>query len=279
LLYHYLPELEAYRDAATGTTHDSVTLKALNLLIRTIKDTYDSTTRRLAGLLVEGKITYNLLWALFKANGHVVTVCRGSRKLRCVRYDFGEEKETTQGVKYFELQCRYLDFDGKVFGEVMDRLPIEKFHGVKRIDALEAFPFAYHPSREDLKKHLLERGQKFIDMRDSHHVYYQGNAFFQEPNGLARIPVKSRIMIDAELFRKSNPSYPRLFTKKSDAIDLWGSSSTARPDSERVKSNGVDPDKMKDDDLLICPATALGFSLNDKFWGKAYILPIQLFSS
>ena len=28
---------------------------------------------------------------------------------------------------------------------------------------------------------------------------------------------------------------------------------------------------MEDDDLLICPATALGFSLNDKFWGKAYI--------
>src|SRR5437016_4331228 len=80
-------------------------------------------------------------------------------------------------------------------------------------------------------------------------------------------------MIDARLFRKSNPSYPKLFTKKSDEIDLslWGSSSTAQPDSERVKSNGADLDKMKDDDLFICSATALGFSLNDKFWGKAYI--------
>jgi hypothetical protein len=155
----------------------------------------------------------------------------------------------------------------------MDRLPIEKSHGAKRIDALEAFPLAYHLSREDLKKHLLECGQKFRDMRDSHHVHYQGNAFFQEPNGLVRIPVKSRIIIDAGLFRKSNPSYPRLFTKKSDGVDLilWGSSSTDQSDSERVKSNGIDPDKMKDDDLLICPATALGFSLDDKFWGKAYV--------
>jgi hypothetical protein len=47
-------------------------------------------------------------------------------------------------VKYFELQCCYLDFDGKVFNEVIDRLPIEKFHGAKRIDALEAFPLVYH---------------------------------------------------------------------------------------------------------------------------------------
>jgi hypothetical protein len=61
----------------------------------------------------------------------------------------------------------------------MDRLPIEKFYGAKRIDA-----------------------------------------FFQEPDRLIRIPVKSRIMINAGLFRKSNPSYPRLFTKKSDGIDL-----------------------------------------------------------
>jgi hypothetical protein len=91
-----------------------------------------------------------LLWALFKPNGHVVTICRGSSKPRCARYDFSEEKEIRQGVKYFELQCRYLDFDGKVFGEVMDRLPIEKFYGAKRIDALEAFPLVYHPSREGL---------------------------------------------------------------------------------------------------------------------------------
>lgn len=240
-------------------------------MIRTIKDAYESITERLTGLLAEGKITYDLLWALFKANGHVVTICHGSRKPRCVRYDFGEEKKTPQGVKYFELQCRYLDFDGKVFGEVMDRLPIEEFHGAKRIDALEAFPLVYHPSREDLKKHLVGRGQKFRDMRDSHHVYYQGNAFFQETKGPVRIPVKSRIMIDVGLFRKSNPSYPRLFTKKSDGIDMWGCRSTDQSNSERVKSNGVDPDEMKDDDLLICPATALGFSLNDKFWGEAYI--------
>lgn len=34
-----------------------------------------------------------------------------------------------------------------------------------------------------------------------------------------------------------------------------------------AKSNGIDPDKMKDEDLLLYPATLLGFSLNDKFWG------------
>lgn len=255
--------------------HDPSTLKALDLLIHTINNTYNSTTERLTALLADGKITYDLLWALFKANSHVFTTCRGSRKPRSVKYDFGEEKKTNQGVKYFELQCRYFDFDGKVFGEVADRLAIEKFHGAKQIDTLNAFPLEYHPAREKVKEHLTTCGQKFVSMMGSHHRYYQGNAFFQEPNGLIRVPVNSRIMIDADLFRKSNPSYPRLFTKKADgvAIDLglWGTSSTSQSDSERVKSNGIDPGEMKEEDLLIYSPTLLGFSLGDKFWGEAYI--------
>jgi hypothetical protein len=39
----------------------------------------------------------------------------------------------------------------------MNKLSIEEFHGIKRIDVLKAFPLVYHPSREDLKKHLIKR--------------------------------------------------------------------------------------------------------------------------
>lgn len=46
---------------------------------------------------------------------------------RCLRYDMGEDKTTEQGVEYFELQCQYLDVDGKVFGTVVAKLAIEKF--------------------------------------------------------------------------------------------------------------------------------------------------------
>ena len=30
-------------------------------------------------------------------------------------------------MKYFELQCQYIDFDSKIFGMIIKKLTIEKF--------------------------------------------------------------------------------------------------------------------------------------------------------
>ena len=90
------------------------------------------------------------------------------------------------------------------------------------------------------------------------------------------MPVNSRIVVDAEQFRRSNPSYPRLFTQNSSStiyFDLL--SGTNKADSDRVKSSGVSPGDLKEDDLLICAPTVLAFSLGDKFWGEDFPSPIH----
>jgi hypothetical protein len=61
----------------------------------------------------------------------------------------------------------------------MNKLFIKKFHGIKRIDALNVFSFVYYSFREDLKKHFLKYNQKFRDIRDFYHVYYQNNVFLK----------------------------------------------------------------------------------------------------
>ena len=52
----------------------------------------------------------------------------GTGQPRCVRYEFGEEKTTKGGVEYFHIKARYLDFDGKVFGEA-SRNPMRALAG------------------------------------------------------------------------------------------------------------------------------------------------------
>ena len=64
-----------------------------------------------------GEITYDLLWALFKPSTPVFIVCPGSEQPRCIEYISGKEKVTVQVQQYFHLECRYFDFNGRVFGE------------------------------------------------------------------------------------------------------------------------------------------------------------------
>jgi hypothetical protein len=239
-------------------------------LIRTIRDRYKSITERLVPLLKEGKITYDLLWALFKANSHVISICAGSGKPRCLRYDMGEEKKTDQGVEYFELQCQYLDFDGKVFGTVLAKLAVEKFRGARQIRTLNTFPLKFHPTPEKMRKRLVECGQNFVSLMGTHHRYYDGYAFLQRDDGLLRIPVESRIMIDAKQFRKSIPSYPKFYTKESDSSFDMFLFASERSDSARVKNDGLYPSELGEVDLLFCSPTVMGFSLGDKFWGKCH---------
>ena len=55
--------------------------------------------------------------------------------------DGGEEKETSSESKYFNMECRYLDYDGQVFGEASIDIPIVKFRGKSGSAHLKAIRF------------------------------------------------------------------------------------------------------------------------------------------
>ena len=66
---------------ATPSTSNSV---YLDLLIKHIKEAYEPTTQRLLPLLEYEEITYDLLWALFKAQvfGNSMSYFRAQQTLR-----------------------------------------------------------------------------------------------------------------------------------------------------------------------------------------------------
>jgi hypothetical protein len=104
-------------------------MKHLNLLIECVEKIYASTTERLLPLLEHGEITYDLLWALFKPNTPVFTTCSGTKNPRYVTYDSAEEKMNRWKMRYFNMDCRYFDFDGIAFGKASIELVIPKFRG------------------------------------------------------------------------------------------------------------------------------------------------------
>jgi hypothetical protein len=248
------------------------------LLLGFIKKAYASTTERLGPLLEKHEITYDLLWALFKPNTVVYTTCAGTGKPRCVKFDFGEERIQANGVEYFHMGCRYLDFDGVVFGEASTALGIEKFRGAQRINSLGVFPLQYHHGEEDTRAHLDKCGRKFLKLMDVHHCQYQGIAFYMKKKAPVKVFVDSRIMVDAAYFREANPNYARPSINDPDRAGgpappgvtwvVFEPEDTRNRSSDSVRSNGMDPSEVKGDDLLICSPTVLGFSLGNKLWGE-----------
>lgn len=109
ILFQFLPDLEGYLDGSdSGAGRNGQ--EHLSLLVNCIKKTYSTISNRLAALLKNGEITYDLLWALFKPHTSVFTACPGSEQPRCVEYICGEEQKTIQGQRYFHMECHYLGF-------------------------------------------------------------------------------------------------------------------------------------------------------------------------
>jgi hypothetical protein len=110
-----------------------------------------------------------LLWALFKPNSVIYTTCLGTRKPRCIKYDFGEEK-TVDETEYFHINGRYWDFNTEMLGETKLDAGITKFRGAKRINTLTLFLLKYHLDKDKVKAELMKCGRKFISLKGSHHL-------------------------------------------------------------------------------------------------------------
>ena len=247
------------------------------MLIRFLQEHYASIIKTLPELLERGEITFDLLWTLFPPNTVVYTSCVYSEEPKCLIFDFGEERILKKG-KFYVLQCRYLDFNGKLLGEVISNLLIPEFRGAKPIKSLEAFPLKYHQEMIKVKSELIERGRRFASLKGIHHTAYQGLAHQKRKGEPFKFSVKGRIMVDPIAFKEHNPNYERPRVDGLSGRDILGIRNDILNDilaeglglTDDIK-NGRDKNKtseMKDEEFLVCGPTVLGFSLDRRAWGE-----------
>ena len=260
LLYYYIPEL----DVRAHAKDDILVRKQLLLLVDHVKRSFTLVRNRVRSLVSRNReIIFNLLWALFKSNNIIYGECFGTKKPRCIVFESGDVKILEDGTAYFHIRGRYLDYNGRDFGEASTALGIIEFSGAKRIDNLEAFSLRYYSRAEAVKRKLMDCGRKFQALMGSHHREYKGVAFFQGKRDIDRATIRGRVVVDAALFFEINPNYikPR-FDKQggSDSVNLWGYS--AKPD--KIKKRSPEPTELSDEVLLTCSPTVPGFSFSTK---------------
>ncbi|KAJ5033191.1 hypothetical protein NUH16_003107 [Penicillium rubens] len=274
-LFHFLPELDrCAENMDSSSDHESAHAEHLLLLIDHLKHAYASTLQRLESRLQHGHITYDLLWALFKPGCHVYTTCIGTKEPRCVVFDASEEM-TQNDETWLNLECRFIDYNGVKFGEAGIFLRVAKFRGSKPIESLEAFPLYHHPSHEQVRKDLVERGQKFRNLAGSHVRHCEGSAFFMNKGKAFKVNINSRVAVDAAFFHEMQPNYSRpslrdIGVKDKDGISVIDIGAMLMEDSEREKEkmrgDGVDAQKLSEADLLVSCPTLCCFSFKEKMF-------------
>ncbi|RAK94951.1 P-loop containing nucleoside triphosphate hydrolase protein [Aspergillus ibericus CBS 121593] len=273
VLFHFLPELDNYAedmnnpDCAFARQH-------LRLLIDHLKRAYSDIAQRLESMLQHGHITYDLLWALFKPGSHVFTTCFGTKEPRCVVFDAGEEV-TQNDETWFNLECRFFDYDGIKFGEAGIFLRVAKFRGSKPIESLEAFPLRHHPNHEQVRKDLVGRGRKFRDLAGSHIRHCKGSAFFMNKGKIIKLNINSRVAVDAAFFHEMQPNYSRPSLRDGGVkdkngitvVDIGAMLKEGRErEKERMRGDGVDAQQLSETDLLVACPTACCFSFREKMF-------------
>jgi hypothetical protein len=271
-LFHVRVDLRQHKDLSSQSPENAIAKEHLGVFLDYLDTAFRPTDDSLSHLLAERKITYDLLWALFRPNAEVYTTCTGTKASRCLLFTQLEQRKDMNGSKYMRVQTRYLGSDGKALGEVTTSSSIPIFRGETAIDLLPIYPFQYHPEKDEIRKQLEECGRRYVSLLGVHHMKYTGRAFdYDEKGNIVALHVEGNIMVDFDCFHENMPNYPS--ARVQQVRSHW--SILGRCDV--LKPVHIDPSQLKPEELRICSPTVLGFSLEKKRFRMSTFYPYNIF--
>ncbi|KAM0425124.1 hypothetical protein ACHAPT_009684 [Fusarium lateritium] len=220
--------------------------KHLKVMIKYIDKDYETTKESLYPMLASGLITFDMLWALWKPNTLAYTTTYGcTSEPRVFKVDVAHLHVSIIKGKFYYIDGKYVEFDGKRFGYGTMAVEVDEFQGARKITSLPCYPLQYHQNESKLRTDLIERGKKFVNFSGVHYKSYQGIAFMKRKKTVIKFNIQSsRVMVDPSTFRRINPNYSVSSVKpkdhdilsegsesESDCCDCQGSDS----DSEGVE--------------------------------------------
>ncbi|EEH11708.1 conserved hypothetical protein [Histoplasma capsulatum G186AR] len=201
---------KAKRLAATKSAH-------LKVLVKYLDNDYAETKKTLYPLLESNMITFDLLWAIFKPNTNAYTPTYSNPdEPRAFKIEYASKESSFMKGQWYEIEGRYLEYDGKSFGMGTMSVEVESFKGSRKISSLACYPLKYHRDPEGLKAKLVERGKKFVALQGVNYRFHKGMAFYKKKRSIIKVNINGRVMVDPAIHRRINPNYPISTVKPKD---------------------------------------------------------------
>ncbi|KAL4992734.1 hypothetical protein BDW68DRAFT_183952 [Aspergillus falconensis] len=183
--------------------------RQLKVLVKYLDTDYAETKKTLYPLLEANTITFDLLWALFKPNTIAYAPTYGNQdEPRAFKVEYAVKESSFMKGQWYNIEGRYLEYDGKTFGMGTMEAVVESFKGARKITSLGCYPLRYHRDADDVRAKLIERGKKFVSLKGMNYRFHKGMAFYKKKRTVIKVNINGRVMIDPAIHRRINPNYP-----------------------------------------------------------------------
>ncbi|KAH9914120.1 P-loop containing nucleoside triphosphate hydrolase protein, partial [Fomitopsis serialis] len=279
LLIRFFPQLTEYHQTLQGrvnrTSDEEDVLASLDALLNYLREDHGVTISQIADLLAQKEITSDLLYAILIPE--TLFTCRDDTTGEPLALQLKSSEKALGG---YALHCEGLDTttSAEGFGRVKCTWHVPRFKGVVKINTLPIYPMRYHSDEGNLRRALLARARKWVDLNGVHHVQYEGTAV----RNSTTYEIDSRVMIDRGAFKRHNPkqTMPEVIVAVEDP---------ATPEGSVISHSEVDTQvdlhydekasprnqHMADDELILASPVLYGFSLSDKLWLKFNVEKVQ----
>ncbi|KZT72256.1 P-loop containing nucleoside triphosphate hydrolase protein [Daedalea quercina L-15889] len=245
MYYSYPGLLSRLKAAEKEPKDDGRMMLDIKAAIHVIEEDQGKILRDVQKLTTERKITFDLLWAIFRPNGFVYqhhAETNQDRILLGLRNGYDRRRD---GVKYFEVHCNMIHDDGDHFGLARQNLVINEFRGERPLSDLDVCPLDCRPDRDALYSRAVELGKFFVSMPAHSYHEISGQAVRVDASGdLEKFYTSGRVMISPSAYRRFSDSNYNPGVRKPLARD-----------------------SLMDDQYAIVTPVVFGFSFDRKSWG------------
>lgn len=134
----------------------------LSVLLKVMDELLSDMSLAISALQTKKKISFEYLWTIFPKDIIVYSRVDDQDRLYQVVQSYSGS-----------VLCRYVQFDGSIFGMSRQWLYISSFDGARSISDLSVYPIGFHPD-PNLEKRLAERGRQTLDFQGICYREYSG---------------------------------------------------------------------------------------------------------
>ena len=150
----------------------------LGVLWKFMGDELLETFQRVSTLRREGRISYDLLWALFPQGSFVMSTANGYqqayRVLSCGRDAKGDNARESE--RAWSIRCEFMQYDGYEYGYSEAIFDLQHFFDTKPITTLRIYPWSHVHGGDSLRRKLTERGRAVLEFQGRDFRFYDGIA-------------------------------------------------------------------------------------------------------